>query len=194
MEKLRISEVTRKTLETDIRVKACLDGTGEAEIDTGVSFLDHMLTSLATHSLIDISAKATGDLKHHVVEDVSICLGEAIRKALGDDYNIRRFGYAIVPMDGSLAFAALDLARRTFSKIDLNLEGCIIEDLHCEDAKHFLETFSKSMQANVHINVQYGSNDHHKVEAAFKALAISLRQALSIDPKRTKAPSSKGVI
>jgi imidazoleglycerol-phosphate dehydratase len=191
---LRVGEVSRKTQETDIYVKVNLDALGRAEVETGFAFLDHMLKSLATHSLIDIIAKAKGDLRHHVTEDVSICLGEALLKALKDASGIRRFGCAIVPMDGSLAFAAVDLSKRPYARIDLKLVGKRIEDTPCEDIYHFLETLASSLQANIHIWVQYGSNDHHKVEAAFKALALSLRQAISIDPGRSGVPSAKGVI
>ena len=191
---MREAEVQRKTSETDVRVKLNLDGKGLADIHTGVSFLDHMLNLLATHSLIDISIKARGDLSHHVIEDVAICLGEAIKKALGDFTGIRRFGYAVVPMDCSLALVAIDLSNRPYPKIDLKLEGKRIEDMASEDINHFLETLAISLRANIHVRVQYGSNDHHKVEAAFKALALSLRQAASIDPKRRGAPSSKGIL
>ena len=191
---MREAEVQRKTSETDVRVKLNLDGKGLADIHTGVSFLDHMLNLLATHSLIDISIKARGDLSHHVIEDVAICLGEAIKKALGDFTGIRRFGYAVVPMDCSLALVAIDLSNRPYPKIDLKLEGKRIEDMASEDINHFLETLAISLRANMHVRVQYGLNDHHKVEAAFKALALSLRQAASIDPKRRGVPSSKGIL
>ena len=191
---MRIGEVSRKTSETDVYAKVGLDGSGAAEVDTSVGFLDHMLNSMATHSLIDIDVKAGGDLTHHILEDVAMCLGEAILKALGDAKGIRRFGHAIVPMDCSLALAAVDLAKRPYVKIDLKLRGKKIEDMPCENIYHFLETLAMALRATVHICVQYGSNDHHKVEAAFKALALSLRQAVSIDPGRTGVPSSKGVI
>lgn len=191
---MRIAEFSRKTRETDIYVKVNLDGVGKVEVDTGFDFLNHMLTSLATHSLIDITAKARGDLRHHVSEDVALCLGEAIKKALGDSSGIYRFGYAIVPMDCSLAVAAVDLAKRPYAKIDLKLEGKKVEDTPGEDIYHFLETLASSLRANVHVWVQYGMNDHHKVEASFKALALALRQALAFDPKRSGIPSSKGLI
>jgi len=191
---VREGEVTRRTSETDIYAKVNLDGQGLAEVKTGVEFLDHMLRSLATHSLIDITVKATGDLAHHMLEDVAICLGEALSKALGDAKGIARFGYAMVPMNCSLAFAAIDLARRPYVVADLKLRGKKIEDTPCENIQHFLETLAMALRANVHIWVQYGTNDHHKAEAAFKALALSLRQAASIDPKRSGVPSSKGVI
>lgn len=191
---MREAEYYRKTAETEVKVKIRLDGIGLSNVSTGISFLDHMLQSLATHSLIDLSVEAKGDLSHHIIEDVAICLGEAFRRALSDIANIRRFGYAIVPMDCSLAVAAVDLSNRPYPKIDLKLEGRTIEDMRCEDVHHFLETLANSMRANIHIIVQYGLNDHHKVEAAFKALALSLRHAVSIDTERTGVPSSKGLL
>lgn len=191
---MREAEYSRKTAETEVRVIVNLDGTGSSKVNTSISFLDHMLRSLATHSLIDLTVEAKGDLSHHIVEDVAICLGEALRRALGDATNIGRFGYAIVPMDCSLAFAAVDLSNRPYPKIDLKLEGKSIEDMRCEDIYHFLETLANSLRANIHVWVQYGANDHHKVEAAFKALALSLRWATSIDHRRTGVPSSKGVL
>jgi len=191
---MREAEYFRKTSETEVNVKVKINGVGSASVSTGISFLDHMLRSLAAHSLIDLNIEARGDLSHHVIEDVAICLGEAIRKALGDAAGIRRFGYAIVPMDCSLAFAAIDLSNRPYFKIDLKLEGSRVEDMRREDIYHFLETLANSLKANIHVWVQYGFNDHHKVEAAFKALALSLRQALSIDAERVGVPSSKGVL
>jgi len=191
---VRISEVSRKTRETEIFVKVNLDATGKAEVDTGVAFLNHLITALASHSLIDITARVKGDLKHHIVEDVAICLGEALRKALGDCEGIVRFGFAAVPMDCSLVFSAVDLVKRPYAKIDLKFRGKKIEDMPCEDIYHFLETLAFSMQANIHVWTQYGANDHHKAEAAFKALALSLRQATAIDPRRKGIPSSKGVL
>lgn len=191
---MRIAEVSRKTKETDIYVKVNLDGSGRAEVEMDAAFCAHMVTSLAAHSLIDLKVKAKGDLKHHVTEDVAICLGKAIREALGDSSGIRRFGYATVPMDCSLASAAVDLSGRPYSRIDLKVSGEAIEDMPREDIYHFLETLATSLKANIHVWVHYGANDHHKVEAAFKALALSLRQAVSKDPRRMGVPSSKGVI
>ncbi|MEM2320562.1 MAG: imidazoleglycerol-phosphate dehydratase HisB [Candidatus Bathyarchaeia archaeon] len=191
---MREAEYYRKTAETEVKVKVRLDGAGSSSVSTGISFLDHMLRSLATHSLIDMTVEARGDLSHHIIEDVAICLGEAMRRAIGEAAGIRRFGYAIVPMDCSLAIAAVDISNRPYPKIDLKLEGKVVEDMRCEDIYHFMETLANSLRTNIHILVQYGSNDHHKVEAAFKALALSLRQAVSIDVKRVGVPSSKGVI
>jgi len=191
---MRKDEVYRKTKETEVSVKVNLDGEGKADTNTSVPFLDHMVTSLATHSMIDITAKVKGDLRHHSVEDLAICLGEALSKALGNRKGITRFGNAAAPMDCSLAFAAVDLVKRPYFKIDLKLRGKKIEDMPTEDINHFFESFATSLQANVHVYVQYGSNDHHKAEAAVKALALSLRQAIALDPRRKGVPSSKGVI
>jgi imidazoleglycerol-phosphate dehydratase len=191
---MRKSEAYRKTRETEVSVKVNLDGEGLADANTGVSFLDHMITSLATHSMIDITATVKGDLRHHAVEDLAIGLGEALNKALGSREGITRFGSAAAPMDCSLAFAAVDLVKRPYFKIDLKLRGKKVEDMPTEDINHFFETLSTSLCANVHVFVQYGSNDHHKAEAAVKALALSLRQAIAVDQRRKGVPSSKGVI
>jgi imidazoleglycerol-phosphate dehydratase len=191
---LRTDEVYRKTRETEVNVKVNLDGEGKVTVHTGISFLDHIVTSLATHSLIDINASVKGDLRHHSVEDLAICLGEALNKALGTRDGVARFGSALAPMDCSLAFAAVDLIKRPFPRIDLKLKGKKIEDMATEDISHFFESLAVSLGANVHVFTQYGRNDHHKTEAAVKALALSLRQAMAMDPKRRGVPSSKGVI
>ena len=191
---MRTAEVNRKTLETEVYVKVNLDSVGKADVCTGIAFLDHLIATLAFHSLIDVELSVKGGLKHHIAEDVAICLGQAVRKALGDGDGITRFGFAVVPMDCSLAFSAIDLAKRSYAKIDLKLKGKKIEDMSCEDIHHFLETLATSMQANIHVWIQYGANDHHKAEAAIKALALSLRQAITIDPRRKSVPSVKGVI
>jgi imidazoleglycerol-phosphate dehydratase len=191
---MRTEEVYRKTRETEVKVRVNLDGEGKADVKTGMRFLDHMVTSFATHSLIDVTANVTGDLKHHSVEDLAICLGEAVNKALGTREGLTRFGYAAAPMDCSLAFAAVDLVKRPYFKIDLKLRGKKVEDMATEDINHFFESFATSLAANVHIFTQYGSNDHHKAEAAIKALALSLKQAAAMDPRRKGVPSSKGVI
>lgn len=191
---MRKDKVYRKTKETEVSVKVNLDGSGKVEVETGVPFLDHMVTLLATYSMIDITAKVTGDLRHHSVEDLAICLGEALSKALGTREGITRFGYAAAPMDCSLAFAAIDLVNRPYFKIDLKLRGKKIENMPTEDINHFFESLATSLSSNVHVYVQYGSNDHHKAEASIKALALSLRQAISLDSRRKGVPSSKGVI
>lgn len=191
---MRKGKVYRKTRETEVTVNVNLDGEGKANVTTGMRFLDHMVTSFATHSLIDVNAKVTGDLKHHAVEDLAICLGEAINKALETREGLTRFGCAAAPMDCSLAFAAVDLVKRSYFKIDLKLRGKKVEDMATEDINHFFESFTTSLAANIHVFTQYGSNDHHKAEAAVKALALALRQAVALDPRRKGVPSSKGVI
>ncbi len=192
---MRTEEVYRKTKETEVKVKVNLDGEGKTDISTSVPFLDHMLTSLATHSLIDIDASVKGDFVHHMVEDLALGLGEALNKALGTREGITRFGNAAAPMDCSLAFAAVDLVKRPYFKIDLKLRGKKVEEMPTEDIVHFFESLTQPpCNANVHIFVEYGSNDHHKAEAATKALALSLRQAATMDPRRKGVPSSKGVI
>ncbi len=191
---MRTEEVYRKTKETEVKVKVNLDGEGKAQVATSVPFLDHMLTSLATHSLIDIDASVKGDLVHHMVEDLALGLGEALNKALGTREGITRFGNATAPMDCSLALAAVDLVKRPYFKIDLKLRGKKVEEMPTEDIQHFFESLTQTLQANIHILVMYGSNDHHKAEAATKALALSLRQAVTMDPRRKGVPSSKGVI
>ena len=191
---MRTAEYTRKTRETKITAQVNLDGEGVAEIDTGMKFLDHMLTSLATHSLIDINIKATGDLRHHIAEDTALTLGEALHRALQQNKYITRFADAIVPMDESLATCSIDLGGRPYHVISLSLANPMTEDMANEDIIHFIETLAISLRANIHINVRYGSNDHHKVEAAFKALARCLRAATAIDPRRNEPPSSKGIL
>ncbi len=191
---MRTDEVYRKTRETEVTIKANLDGEGKVEVGTGISFFDHLITSFATHSLIDLSAKVKGDLKHHSIEDLAIGLGEALSKALAGREGIIRFGYAVVPMDEAVAFAAIDLVKRPYAVIDLKLRGKKIEDMATEDIIHFFETLAISLSANIHVWVQYGGNDHHKAEAAIKALALSLKQAIALDPRRKGIPSSKGVI
>ncbi len=191
---MRKYEVYRKTKETEVNVKVNLDGEGKAKVSTGVPFLDHMVASLATHSCIDITVNVKGDLRHHSVEDLAIGLGEALNKALVTREGITRFGYAAAPMDCSLAFSAVDLVKRPYFKIDLKLRGKKIEDMPTEDIIHFFESFATSLCATIHIYVQYGSNDHHKAEAAVKALALSLRQAVALEARRKGVPSSKGVM
>jgi len=191
---LREGQFERKTSETEVKVRVNPDGEGKSSVKTGLKFLDHMIKTLSTHSLIDITITAKGDLKHHLVEDIAIGLGEALKNALGNREGINRFGSSMVPMDCSLAISAIDLVKRPYSVIDLKIEGKIIEDMKAEDIYHFLKSLSSSLEANLHLQVQYGSNDHHKIEAAFKALALSLRHATSIDQRRKGIPSAKGAI
>lgn len=191
---MRKAEITRETKETKIILSLNIDGEGKSEIDTPIVFLNHLLKTFSTHSLIDLKISAKGDLSHHIIEDIAICLGNAFNSALKDRDEIRRFGYAIVPMDDSLAIASIDLVKRPYAKIDLNVSNENVEGIDCEDIKHFLETLAFSIPATIHIYVKYGINNHHKIEASFKALALSIRQAIETDYKRKVIPSTKGVM
>lgn len=192
---MRSAKLERGTRETRITVATRLDGTGRARVATGVKFLDHMLTSLATHSLIDIELEGKGDLQHHTVEDVALALGQALSKALGNRAGIRRFGHAIVPMDDALALAAIDLVRRPYSSIELQIKRAVVEDAPREDLEHFFTSLATALEATVHVRVMDGRNDHHKYEAAVKAFALALREAIAPDPRRSKKPpTSKGVM
>ena len=190
----RTGKKIRKTKETKIVIEVDLEGKGSFEVNTSVGFLNHMLGTLSKHSLIDLKVEAEGDLTHHIVEDVAITLGEAIDKALGDRTGIKRFGYALVPMDDALARVGLDLGGRPYSILCLKTNLKTVEGLPVEDLEHFLRSFSQSLRINLHAEVLYGENDHHKIEAVFKGLALSLREALSIDPKRKEIPSTKGIL
>jgi imidazoleglycerol-phosphate dehydratase len=189
---LRKARIVRKTKETNITAEVNIDGIGDAKVKTGIKFLDHMVASLAKHSMIDIKLQGKGDVVHHLVEDVGITLGEALDKALGNRVGIARFGSADVPMDDSLAYVAIDLVKRPYSVLELKIDKDGVEDIPAEDIYHFLQSLATSLQANIHVMVQYGQNDHHKVEAGFKALALSLRQACTVDARRKGLPSLKG--
>ena len=206
---MRSGEVTRQTKETNIRTSVLVDGNGNSNVNTSVKFLDHLITSFATHSLMDIRIEATGDLVHHTVEDVALTLGEAINRALGDRKGIKRFGFAMVPMDDALSYSAIDLVKnmedaevysavdlvkRPFQFADLKIDKEGIEGMPAEDIYHFIQSFSQSLQANIHVIVNYGKNDHHKVESAIKCMALSIRDAISLDSNRNGTPSSKGVM
>ncbi|MCS7097724.1 MAG: hypothetical protein NZ922_01945 [Candidatus Methanomethyliaceae archaeon] len=188
----REGQYARETEEVKIKTRIIIDGEGKFEGNAGTVFMNHMLKTFAKHSRMDIKVEVDGDLKHHIIEDLAISLGKAIVSALGDREGIARFGYAYVPMDESLARAAIDLGGRAYCKLELNIKGDLIEDTKVEDIVHFIETLSQSLQANIHIAVLYGTNDHHKMEAAVKALAISIREAMKILGKGI--PSAKGVI
>lgn len=194
--KTRSATLRTQTKETMIDVKVDLDGSGQSNVSTGTKFLDHMIAGFATHSLIDIELKAKGDLRHHIIEDSALALGKCISKALGERKGIVRFGSAFVPMDESLAFAAIDLVKRTYY-VSRNLIESIkrnqVEDLAKEDLDHFFQSLCDSLECTMHIRLEYGTNDHHKIEATFKALALALRQAVSPDTRRSGlTPSSKG--
>jgi imidazoleglycerol-phosphate dehydratase len=192
----RVAAVRRRTRETDVRVRVAIDGTGEASISTGVRFYDHLLTSLAHHSLIDLTVEATGDLQvddHHTVEDVALVLGAAIAAALGDRAGTRRFGDASVPMDEALATAVIDVGGRPYAVIDLPFRADRIGALSTQLIEHALEAFARTSGSTLHIKGT-GRNDHHLAEAAFKALARALRAACEPDPRRTAVASTKGTL
>ena len=190
----RLAGVRRQTRETDITVRVALDGQGTAEIATGIGFYDHLLSSLAHHSLIDIRIEATGDLEiddHHTVEDVALVLGSALATALGDRAGIQRFGDAVVPMDEAIASAVIDLGGRPYAVIDLPFRGERIGALSTQLIEHALEAFARTAGATLHVKGT-GRNDHHLAEAGFKALARSLRAACARDPRRDGVASTKG--
>ncbi|ADL57662.1 MULTISPECIES: imidazoleglycerol-phosphate dehydratase HisB [Methanothermobacter] len=189
---MRRSLKTRETLETHVKVDLNLDGSGRSNVNTGLGFLDHMLGSLARHGLMDLEVEARGDLEvddHHTVEDVALTLGEALREALGDGKGIRRMAHAMVPMDESLATVALDLGGRPYTVLELDFRGTRIGDVSSDNIGHFFESFAASAAINIHASVR-GSNDHHKAEALFKALAMALRDAVRVE--HDMIPSTKG--
>jgi imidazoleglycerol-phosphate dehydratase len=188
-------KVERKTKEVDIALELDVDGKGTVEAETGIKFLNHLLVTLGKHGLFDLKVKATGDLKHHISEDIALVLGEALRKIVDKGKGIKRFGSAYVSMDESLARATVDLGGRPYTIRNLRLMQPEIEDLKTEDIEHFFDSLAQASKANLHLTVLYGSNEHHKIEAAIKALALALREALQIDPRiGDQIPSAKGVL
>jgi imidazoleglycerol-phosphate dehydratase len=193
----RTGSINRDTTETQIKLSLDLDGKGAARIATGVGFFDHMLTLLAKHSLIDLTIEAHGDLHidpHHTVEDVGICYGKALAAALGDKAGIRRYGSATVPMDEALVSAAVDLSGRPFLVWLVELAPELLGTFNSPLAEEFWRAVSSSGAFNLHVRCHYGKNAHHIIEAAFKAVARALRQAVEPDPRMTGVPSTKGVL
>jgi len=194
----REASLTRETGETRVSVTVDLDGTGKYEVDTGNGVLDHLLEQLSRHSLIDITIKARGDASpgwHHLVEDVAITLGRAIRQALGDGRGIRRMGHALVPMDEALALVAVDLVERSHASLKLFWAQSKIDDLPSELIRHFLESFASEARITLHAQMLDGLNSHHQAEALFKALGRALRQAVEPDPRAGgDIPSTKGTL
>jgi imidazoleglycerol-phosphate dehydratase len=191
----RTTEINRQTKETKVRVSLNLDGSGDSSVHTGVGFFDHMLDLLSRHSLIDLDIEAEGDLQidsHHTVEDVGIVIGQALEKALGDKRGINRYGWAIVPMDESLAQVAIDLSGRAAFVFKVQFTGETIGQFPVELVEEFLKALSTNAKMNLHVSVPYGSNNHHIAEAIFKAIARALRQAVSHDPRSDAVPSTKG--
>jgi imidazoleglycerol phosphate dehydratase HisB len=193
----RTGTIERTTRETRITATVRLDGAGESRIATGVGFLDHMLTALASHARIHIDLTCAGDLAvddHHTVEDCALALGAAIDAALGDRRGIARFGYAYAPLDEALARVVIDLSGRPSAAVDLAFTRERIGDVATENLTHFFVSLASTLRCALHADVLRGANDHHKAEAAFKALALSLRQAVAVDPTRTEVPSTKGTL
>lgn len=191
----RTAEIDRKTNETSVRVSLNLDGSGRGAVDTGVGFLDHMLMQIATHGLVDLELKATGDTHidyHHTVEDVGIALGQAVAKALGDKAGIVRYGEATVPMDEALALVALDFSGRAHLSYEDGLAGGKVGQVDTELFREFFEAFVRNANMTLHIRVLAGSNAHHVIEGVFKAFARALRKAAEKDSRRFGVPSSKG--
>lgn len=191
---MRSSKLTRKTNETDIELKITIDGSGNTDINTGIAFFDHMLNSFARHGSFDLTVKASGDLNvddHHTIEDVGITLGSAINKALGDKKGIERFGEARVPMDEALASAAVDISGRSFLVFDAVFSETKIGGFTPRNTKHFFESLAANAGINAHMDVT-GDNDHHKIEALFKAFGVALKRAVRISG--TTVPSTKGVL
>ncbi len=193
--KNRTSELARSTKETQIKVSIDLDGTGKTSNTTGVGFLDHMLDLLGRHALVDLTVSATGDLHvdaHHTVEDVGIVLGQCLQKALGDKRGIYRYGWAIVPMDESLAQVAVDFSGRPAFVFKVPFKGEAIGAFPTELIEEFFKAVATSAQMNLHVTVPYGTNNHHISEAIFKAFAKAIRQAVGRDPRNDDVPSTKG--
>jgi imidazoleglycerol-phosphate dehydratase len=188
----------RETRETRVRVEVNLDGSGQARIATGVGMLDHLLEQIARHGLIDITIAATGDLQidpHHTAEDVAICLGRALKKALGKREGIVRFGHAIVPLDEALALVAVDLSGRGYAALDLSWTGSKVGELPTDLIGHMLWSMATESKMTLHARILAGASDHHKAEALFKALARSLGAAVCVDPRLGRdVPSTKGAL
>ncbi len=193
---MRESQIKRTTRETDIDVKVCLDGQGRADIDTGIGFFDHMLTALSVHSGISMTIRVKGDLHvdgHHTVEDTGIVLGKALGEALGDKSGITRYGSAFIPMDESLSFCSLDISNRPFLVFQGSFTNAMIGSYDACLTEEFFRAFAFNAGITLHINMMYGSNDHHKCEAAFKAVAHALKTAVT-PLSEGKTLSTKGVL
>lgn len=195
---MRTAEISRQTNETQINIHLDLDGGGSYEVNTGIGFLDHMLTHLAVHGLFDLTLQAKGDLEidpHHTVEDVALSLGQAFDKALGNRQGITRMGDCFVPMDETLAHVAIDLSGRPYSVVQAEWQTPYIGQIPTTLFPHFFESFAITARCNLHARVLYGRDDHHQAEALFKALARALDIATQLDPRRVDVvPSTKGTL
>lgn len=195
---MRTGSIERKTNETNISVEVNLDGAGRYDVNTGIGFLDHMLEQLSRHSLIDLKVEANGDLHidaHHTTEDSGIAIGQAVTKALGDRKGISRYGHAYVPMDETLARVAIDLSNRPYLVWKVKFTQDRLGEMDTELFKEWFQAFAQAAGATLHVECLYGENNHHIVEACFKALARALRAAVEVDPRKADAvPSTKGVL
>jgi imidazoleglycerol-phosphate dehydratase len=193
----RSADISRRTKETDIELSLLLDGEGAGTRTTGVGFFDHLLDAVARHGRLDLDVKVTGDLEtgpHHTVEDTGLALGRALDEALGDRSGIRRYGHAVVPMDEARASCALDLSGRPFTAFEADLPAEAIADFDSDLAEEFFRAVANTAKLTLHVTVERGSNTHHMVEAAFKAFARALREAVSVDPDEQGIPSTKGLL
>ncbi len=195
---MRRGVIDRRTTETQIALRLTLDGKGRYKVSTGIRFLDHMLELVARHGALDLDVRCTGDLdvdQHHTVEDLGIALGEAVTQALGSRRGIHRAGYFVMPMDETLAVAAIDLGGRVHAVVDLRLKVRRVGDLEADLVNDFFDGFAQGARANVHVKVLYGRSGHHQVEAVFKAFARALRGACARDPRMARTlPSTKGLL
>ena len=192
----RTAAVERITKETTVNVTLTLDGTGQAEVSTGIGFLDHLLQTLARHARFDLTLACKGDLRvddHHSAEDCALALGDALDRALGERRGVTRFGSAFAPLDEALARAVVDLSGRPYSAVDLGLRRESIGGLACENVAHVLRSLAVAARLTLHVDVLRGENDHHRAEAAFKAVALALRQAVACSGGDA-VPSTKGVL
>ena len=193
----RIGTIRRETKETQVAVEVNLDGAGRSDIATSIGMLDHLLEQIPRHGLFDITVKASGDIErdpHHLIEDIGICLGRAFSEALGERRGIVRMAHAMVPLDEALALVAVDLGGRGYAALDMAFTSDLIGQLPTEMIGHLLSAFAIEGRFNLHVQVPAGTNDHHKAEAAFKALARALADAVRLDPRITDVPSTKGTL
>ena len=190
----RCMKMSRKTSETDIEISLDINGNGKSDVSTGINFFDHMLDSFARHGFFNLDIKAKGDIKvddHHTVEDVGILLGETFAGAIGDKKGIKRMSHAIIPMDDALATVAVDISGRSYSVLNFEFKNEKVGDMSTENVEHFFESFASSARININAKVE-GENDHHKIEALFKAFARALKDALNIE--HDIIPSTKGIL
>jgi imidazoleglycerol-phosphate dehydratase len=191
----RIGVVTRETGETSVTAEMVIDGSGKADITTGMRMFDHLLSQVARHGLFDLRVSATGADPHHVVEDTSICMGRAFNQALGERSGLTRMAHAVIPMDDALALVAIDIGGRGYAAVEASFDTDTIAELPADLVRHFLESFAAEARINLHAKVLAGINEHHKAEALFKALGRALDAAARVDDRITgEIPSTKGVI